>query len=168
MTSEDAKAFGKIMVVLSMQYDKAVSPDLTELYFSNLSKYPLSEIDRAAKLLINSCEFFPKLVDFHRILKSADETIASDMFLKAKEIVQRFGRPTAAQLAGYHPLIPVVVTATWGGWTAFGNSEESQLKYDRRRFEEICKNYLERGGNDPATLRQITGGNETGLRLITE
>jgi len=130
MTREDKFRFAKVIGVLEEFYDKELSKDVSALYFEGLGEYSIEQIEAAAKEIIRTKAWFPKLVDFTEILGGKkDQGLAA--WIKFMEALKTQSPYDSIQFAD--PAINDVIEFM-GGWPAACLWTNEELKWKEKDF----------------------------------
>jgi len=131
---ENKKRFMEIMAALGELFDKRLSDTVTEIYWKTLEHFSDEECEETFKILVATSTFFPKPVDFLRLLKGDPKDEATIAWTKVDEAMRNYGSYSSMNLSD--PIAHKVVE-NLGGWKYLGSQTEEEWRWLRKDFEAI-------------------------------
>lgn len=139
MTNQDRTEFEIILIALAEIHDKTLSPPQLDLYFNALADFDIATIRKIANNLAKTSKFFPKPADFReQILPNLDAqaSLAWDKLYTAF-----INAGVYRSVVFDDPIIHAVLNSLDGGWIGYCNLSHEELKWYRKDFERLYKNY---------------------------
>ena len=137
----DRRKFNSTILSMASLFDKELTEDLLDLYWSALNDLSDEEFSKAANTVARTCKFFPKPADFReQIVPDVDvkASLAYDTVKKAFIDVGIYKSVTFAD-----PVITAVINSL-GGWIAYCEIPDSELKWWRKDFERLYRQYADK------------------------
>ena len=160
MTDHDKSIFSEAMVVLGHTFNETISPIKIAAYFDALSDHRIEDVVCATRTLIRSQHFFPKPIDFLRLLSGT----ADDAWGEVLREIQRIGYVGTPRFK--NPITLDTVVAIAGSWQRLcevlpneGPERIGWMKQFRSAFEVMSARHQEHTltlqSADPTILRAI-------------
>jgi len=131
---KDEKLFSEYMATFSEIFDKEISKTVTKIYWETLEPFSDEDCEEAFKILLATNTFFPKPVDFLRILKGDPKDTATIAWTKVDEAMRNYGAYLSMNLSD--PIAHKVIEHL-GGWEYLGSKTEQEWRWLRQDFEVI-------------------------------
>lgn len=136
MKKEDKVRFAKVIAVLEEVYEKEISRDLSAIYFQILQDFDISQIERAAKEIIQTRVYpsFPKPAEIIERIegKKVDKAVLAWVtVVKALQTASPYDSVNLGDTK-IHEVIQIM-----GGWPAVCLWTNEELKWKEKEFEKI-------------------------------
>jgi len=146
MTNSDFRRFSWMLALISEQYGKSISPELTRFYFDALEHIDLAAIREALNRHVRNTDtgqFMPKVADIIRALTGTTQDAAYGALV---ELQAAFGAVGAYESPTFADPVLASVVADMGGWpeVCSRNSEEWQ-KFGSVEFMRRYRSLASRG-----------------------
>lgn len=162
MTDDDRPAFAEAMHLLGETYNEHVSELRAEGYFDGLSDLSLAELNRAVRLALRACRFFPKPVELRELLTGTPDANADAAWGELIREVRRVGYLGTPTFSDERTLL--AIGETWGNWahlcqTLPGEGPElvGWIKQFKSAFQSLERRDVGRQ-LEPATLHPEPAG----------
>jgi len=136
MQAHDALKFTTLIATIGELYGKAVSIELTDIYWHTLKRFQLEDISLALEAHIGNpdCgQFFPKPADIVRFIEGTGETQALQAWTKVEKAIRYVGR--YCSLAFDDALIHAVLE-DMGGWINLCSITLGEMPFCARDFQK--------------------------------
>lgn len=136
MNASDVPVFMKILMALGELYDKAISKQLTDIYWETLKGFELIDVERAFQAHIHNPDggqFFPKPADIVRLISGSGEARALSAWTKVEQAMVRVG--IYQSLIFDDPIIHAVLE-DMGGWIKLCAAKFDELPFLSREFQK--------------------------------
>lgn len=140
MTEDERNNFEIIIAGIAENYSKSLTMMQLEIFWRTLKKYTLRQIQTAAYEIISTSEFFPVPAKFIKIIEFGEETLAYEAWQHMMEDMQRgiiTDDPVTAKTA-----------QVMGGWKKLSMTNTDELKFLKREFLFLYKNYSKQIAED--------------------
>lgn len=158
MKLSDEKEFNQIIIGLAEIFGKEVTDTFLRLYFGALEDLEIEYIRKTANVLARTCKFFPKPVEFREALQPNLEVQASLAYEKVERAFRRVG--IYSSVIFDDPVIHAVLRSLGGdkGWIEYCNLKHDEVKWWRKDFERLYKNYAPLVARGEITPPHALGG----------
>ncbi len=123
-----------IFVGLCEYFGCEFSETLLDIYFRALADMDIEQVETAAMKAVQSCKFFPKIVELRELLDGGAEERALVGWETLQRAVQQYGPYKSVMFAD--PRIARTVDAM-GGWVEVNSWHTDEIKYRRAEFLKI-------------------------------
>lgn len=128
---KDKKKFKEFMAGLGLLFDKEIQPKLSSVYWQTLEPFSDEQCEKVFNLMILTCKFFPKPVDFLDILQGRSEDKALIAWLKVNKTVKDYGQYQSVKFGD--PVIHSVIDSL-GGWGVFQDCDMKEWVWREKEF----------------------------------
>ena len=159
MQESDKREFASILQATMDVYNKDISTDVIKIWWLAMSQYPIEQIKSGLSKYITSPDcgkFPPKPADIIFMMEGNSTSAATTAWNKVMEGISRAG--SYKSVCFDDPIIHLAIDDI-GGWIALGESEEKELPFIQKRFEQSYRNYKTRG-DIPAHKPYLIGRSE--------
>ena len=135
------EALTKLILALAEYYKNSLSNIKLEINVENLIDYELDSIKKAAKKLIKTEKFMPKVADFVRVIKEVEGRQAEIAWLEIEREIERigsYGNPVFKDITIY------AVVQAMGGWEVFCNIPIDRINFYMKEFVHLYNIYKDK------------------------
>lgn len=156
MNKQDDLEFAKVMMALSEIFDggREPSPLKVELYFQSLRDYQIEDIKNAVSVMIRTRVFpsFPKPAEIIQEINGTAKDRSLSAWILVTDAIRRHGSYESVQFEDsvIHSVVDVM-----GGWPKLCQTNEDELKWKQKEFENLYQVIGRRDGNHPNHLPGI-------------
>lgn len=165
MQEFDKREFASILQATMDVYNKDISTDVIKIWWLALQQYEIDQIKHGLTKYITSPDcgkFPPKPADIILMMDGSSQDAALIAWNKVLEGISRAG--SYKSVCFDDPIIHLAIDDI-GGWIGLGGSEEKELPFIQKRFEQSYRNYKTRG-DIPAHKRYLIGRSEANNNLL--
>ena len=159
MQESDKREFASLLQATMDVYNKDISTDVIKIWWLAMSHFPIEQIKVGLSKYITSPDygkFPPKPADIIFMMEGSSQDAALTAWNKVLEAISRAG--TYKSVCFDDPIIHLCIDDI-GGWIGLGETEEKELPFVQKRFEQTYRNYKSRG-EFPAHKRYLIGRSE--------
>lgn len=159
MQELDKREFASILQATMDVYNKDISTDVIKIWWLALHKYEIEQIKRGLTKYITSPDcgkFPPKPADIILMMDGSSQDAA---FLAWNKVLEGMSRAGSYKSVCFDDPIIHLAIDDIGGWIGLGGSDEKDLPFIQKRFEQSYRNYKTRG-DIPAHKRYLIGRSE--------
>lgn len=159
MQESDKREFASILQATMDVYNKDISTDVIKLWWMALQNFSIDQVKTGLSKYITSADcgkFPPKPADIIFMMEGNSSDAAFTAWNKVLEAMSRAG--SYKSVCFDDPIIHLAIDDI-GGWIGLGESEEKDLPFIQKRFEQAYRNYRTRG-DIPAHKRYLIGRSE--------
>jgi hypothetical protein len=136
MQKPDHKRFHAVMAAMGENFSKPPSTTLLDLYWQSLADWSIEEFEAAARQLLQTAEFMPRIADFVKLRAAADRETAGEVFASLRQWLKY--SPNGYTLQPYTPRAIATAIGAIGGVQAYAMAHADQMPFLERRF---CEHY---------------------------
>lgn len=165
MQESDKREFASILQATMDVYNKDISTDVIKIWWMALQQFSIEQIKVGFSKYITSPDcgkFPPKPADIIFMMEGSSQNAALTAWNKVLEAVSRAG--CYKSVCFDDPIIHLAIEDI-GGWIGLGESEEKELPFIQKRFEQSYRNYKTRG-DIPSHKRYLIGRSEANNNLL--
>lgn len=165
MQESDKREFASLLQATMDVYNKDISTDVIKIWWLAMSQFPIEQIRVGLSKYITSPDygkFPPKPADIIFMMEGSSQDAALTAWNKVLEAISRAG--TYKSVCFDDPIIHLCIDDI-GGWIGLGETEEKELPFVQKRFEQTYRNYKSRG-DIPAHKRYLIGRSEANNNLL--
>lgn len=159
MQESDKREFASVLQATMDVYNKDISTDVIKIWWMALNSYPIEQVKYGLSKYITSADygkFPPKPADIILMMDGTSQNAALDAWNKVMEAISRAG--SYKSVCFDDPIIHLAIDDI-GGWIGLGGSEERELPFIQKRFEQAYRNYKTKG-DLPVHKRYLIGRSE--------
>lgn len=135
MMQQDLPRFASSLMAMATVFDKAVTPQITEIYFRALDKFTADEVEQGISKACSTLKFFPKPVELIECITGGSGNLADRAMIEAcrvLEAVKSIG--TYSTVCFDDPITQAVIVQQFGGWAKFSEMREENEKWFVKDF----------------------------------
>jgi hypothetical protein len=115
MTDDDRPAFAEAMHLLAETFNEHVSEVRAEGYFDALRDWSIVDVNRAVRLALRACKFFPKPIELIELLNGTADMNADAAWGELIRAVRQFGYARMPTFTDERTMR--AIRETWGSWS---------------------------------------------------
>ena len=132
------EAVAKLILALSEYFKSPLSNIELEIYVENLMEYEFGSIKKAAKKLVKTEKFMPKVADFVRMIEKEEGNTAERAWFELLSAIEKYGfyrKPVFNDKTIY------AVVQAMGGWEAMCNMPVDRQNFYMKEFMSLYNSY---------------------------
>lgn len=145
MQESDKREFASVLKATMDVYNKDISTDVIKIWWMALNQYSIDQVKQGLSRYITSPDYGkypPKPADVILLMTGTSQDAAFAAWSKVMDAVSRAG--SYKSVCFDDPIIHLAIDDI-GGWIGLGDSQEKDLPFIQKRFEQSYRNYKTRG-----------------------
>jgi hypothetical protein len=153
MTSQDLPKFASLLTAMSAVFDKAITPQVTEIYFRILDRFAIEEVERGISTACATLKFFPKPAELIDAICGGQADLEDKAHIEATRVLTAIKRVgTYSSVAFDDPVTQAVIAQHFGGWHRFADMREDGEKWFIKDFAKAYASFARAGVKQNSAL----------------
>jgi hypothetical protein len=119
MTEQDRKAFDAALMGLAVIFDKTLSDQILDAYFSALARFDWERVNRGLNAALTACKFFPKPVELIELIEGSQDDHSAKAWQLLMEALEKGGYYNS--LFVEDQALAAAIRKTFTGWMDLAN-----------------------------------------------
>lgn len=146
MIVQDLPKFASSLTALAAVFDKAITPQITEIYFRILDRFDIEEVERGISKTCATLKFFPKPAELIDAICGGQADLEDKAHIEATRVLTAIKRVgTYDSVAFDDPVTMAVISQNFGGWHRFADMRESEEKWFLKDFAKAYVSFARAG-----------------------
>jgi hypothetical protein len=153
MNEQHLHEFASSLTAMASVFDKAITPQVTEIYFRILEQFSIEEVERGISKACTTLKFFPKPAEMIDCIAGGQVALEDKAQVEAARVLTAIKRVgTYSSVVFDDPVTQAVIAQYFGGWHRFADMREAEEKWFLKDFVKAYQSFTRAGTKQNSVL----------------
>lgn len=153
MNEQDKSRFASALIATASVFDKAITPQLTEIYFRTLASFTFEEVERGISQAMKTLRFFPKPAELIDAITGGQVALEDRAHVEATRVLTAIKEVGTYESVYFDdPVTQAVIAQHFGGWHRLADMREDGEKWFIKDFAKAYASFARAGIKENSAL----------------